>query len=290
MSSALGVTHYPRMDVSQWKVHSDVLACELSQDIPAFGRAVFDRRAGGNLAFYLYTSSNPFEQGRAALQSLPPTWNPNMSKVDYGFIETRAGDHPVLLDNRRSAALLAELYDGRAPQFLRRSWYKDEEAVKVKLSPATFRSAYDEYMRCLAQLAPVGFDKLERSRINFASDSPDLTEEAKAWLSILAAYINSATNVSKLYIDGHTDNTHLSTYNIKLSQQRAESTRDYLKILGVPSEKLVIRFHGERFPVKSNLTPTGRKYNRRVTLRVELDSIQVGNTPTVASLPLTKSP
>jgi len=176
---------------------------------------------------------------------------------------------PVELEASLSTQLLAELYKGKSPEFVRRAWFADDEPISVAMSSVTFRDAYLQYQQCLAQLSPVGFDKLERSRVHFETDRYRLTPQATQWLNTLLGYLSVATDVNQLYIDGHTDNRHSTSYNIELSRRRAEAVMQYLTDRGVPAEKITLRYHGERYPVKPNNNADNMQKNRRVTLRVE---------------------
>ena len=263
------ISYHPRMDQAQWHSHASVLRCELVQPIPAFGRAVFAFEAGRGLRFYLQSPASPLDAGQAALSTQAPRWNPDLPGADLGLVNVAAGARPVSLDAALATRLLAELYKGMSPQFLRRAWYDEEEAVVVALSSVSFRRAYVAYQDCLAELSPVGLAELERSRIHFASDDIKLTAKARHWLDTLGNYLLRASDVDRVFIDGHTDNTHTTTYNIELSRKRAEAVADYLVGLGVSRNQLTVRYHGERFPVKTNNTAAGKAFNRRVTLRVQ---------------------
>lgn len=258
-----------RMDEAQWITQSDVLNCQMIQPIPAFGRAVFDTPAGNSTRFYLEATSNPFEKGRAALYSQAPSWNPDLAGIDLGLVSVRDGRIPVELEQQLSTRLLAELYKGKSPEFVRRSWYGDDEPISVAMSSVTFRDAYLTYQQCLTQLLPVSFDKLERSRVHFETDRYQLTATARDWLDTMVSYLNAATDVNQIYIDGHTDNRHSTAYNIALSRHRAEAVMQYLTARGVSTEKITLRYHGERYPVKPNNSADNMLKNRRVTLRVE---------------------
>ncbi|NND39365.1 MAG: OmpA family protein [Pseudomonadales bacterium] len=268
-SALAAINYHARMDVASWRADSQVLGCRLVQDIPDFGRAVFEREAGGELRFFLHSPKQPLAPGQASLRAKAPAWHPQLEELDLGVVAVRDGVLPIQVDAAMAARLLAELYQGRAPAFLRRSWYADEMPIEVGLSPATFRLAHREYQRCLGQLAPVGFAKLERSRVHFASDRAEILPKTAAWLDIVADYLLRADDVERLYIDGHTDDTHTSTYNVELSRKRAEAVAGYLATKGVSRNLITIRFHGERYPVKPNTSLAGKAYNRRVTLRVE---------------------
>lgn len=74
-----------------------------------------------------------------------------------------------------------------------------------------------------------------------------------------------------LEIQGHTDNKGEDAYNLTLSQQRAETVRQYLTLFGIPSKQLTAKGYGESQPVATNDTEEGRAKNRRVEL-VKMDA------------------
>jgi outer membrane protein OmpA-like peptidoglycan-associated protein len=69
-------------------------------------------------------------------------------------------------------------------------------------------------------------------------------------------------------IAGHTDSSGSENLNLRLSEKRAKTIKNYLcmkfKIL---SEKLVAKGYGELNPVASNDTIAGRAKNRRVVIK-----------------------
>jgi outer membrane protein OmpA-like peptidoglycan-associated protein len=67
-------------------------------------------------------------------------------------------------------------------------------------------------------------------------------------------------------------------YNMKLSEQRASSVRDYLVQQGVPGGSVTSKGFGETQPVASNDTNAGRQQNRRVELVVSGEPIGVEET------------
>ena len=68
-------------------------------------------------------------------------------------------------------------------------------------------------------------------------------------------------------IRGHTDAQGSETSNQTLSQNRAQSVRQYLQRKGIPSEQLQANGFGESLPVASNDNETGRQQNRRTEVR-----------------------
>ena len=81
----------------------------------------------------------------------------------------------------------------------------------------------------------------------------------------------------KMQIEGHTDSVGEAEYNQRLSENRADSVRNYLVSQGISANAVGTAGFGEAKPVSSNDTPTGRQQNRRVELIVAGDSI--GATP-----------
>ena len=65
-----------------------------------------------------------------------------------------------------------------------------------------------------------------------------------------------------------TDSVGAAAYNEQLSQERAESVRQYLVNRGVDPSRVTARGYGEDNPVASNENESGRAMNRRVEFRV----------------------
>ena len=72
----------------------------------------------------------------------------------------------------------------------------------------------------------------------------------------------------KTYVDvlGHTDSRGSDSYNMQLSQNRAQAVASVLTSKGVEPARLVVRGYGEQYPIASNDTETGRAQNRRVEI------------------------
>jgi OOP family OmpA-OmpF porin len=71
-------------------------------------------------------------------------------------------------------------------------------------------------------------------------------------------------------IEGYTDSVGSDAYNLKLSDRRANSVRDYLvDKLGIDGSRLTGKGFGEANPVADNKTAEGRQKNRRVVANFE---------------------
>lgn len=104
--------------------------------------------------------------------------------------------------------------------------------------------------------------------ITFATDSADIASSFYAPLNNLANSFRQY-NQNSIEIVGHTDSTGSHSYNMSLSQRRAQSVANYLVAQGVDGARLSSRGAGPDQPIASNATPDGRAQNRRVevTLR-----------------------
>jgi OOP family OmpA-OmpF porin len=74
---------------------------------------------------------------------------------------------------------------------------------------------------------------------------------------------------------GHTDSVGDESYNLRLSQARADTVKNTLLQQGVtPQSILSSTGYGESQPVADNATPEGRAQNRRVDLRIQVDEAE----------------
>jgi outer membrane protein OmpA-like peptidoglycan-associated protein len=70
----------------------------------------------------------------------------------------------------------------------------------------------------------------------------------------------------KIEVAGYTDSVDSDEHNMKLSQSRAETVRDYLISKGISADRISAKGYGESSPIADNATEEGRAKNRRVEL------------------------
>ncbi|QIL20676.1 OmpA family protein [Thermomonas sp. HDW16] len=75
-------------------------------------------------------------------------------------------------------------------------------------------------------------------------------------------------NQTIVEVSGHTDSVGSDAANQTLSERRANAVASYLIGQGVVRERFEIVGMGERYPVASNDTDSGRSLNRRVEIRL----------------------
>jgi outer membrane protein OmpA-like peptidoglycan-associated protein len=89
----------------------------------------------------------------------------------------------------------------------------------------------------------------------------------------------------QIQLEGHTDAVGSEEYNQKLSEDRANSVRDYVVGQGVPSNTVTAKGFGKTQPVASNDNAAGRQKNRRVEMVVSGEPIGIGSmTSSVPSI------
>jgi outer membrane protein OmpA-like peptidoglycan-associated protein len=101
--------------------------------------------------------------------------------------------------------------------------------------------------------------------IFFPHNSNELSREAHAVLDQIALYLKSHREV-KVNINGYTDSVGSPTYNLSVSQFRANSIKSYLAGKGVSTSHLIATGLGPKNPIASNDTSEGRQQNRRVEI------------------------
>jgi len=104
--------------------------------------------------------------------------------------------------------------------------------------------------------------------VMFKVNQAVLADEAKRTLDSIASQVSGQRSGYQLEIQGFTDSTGDETYNINLSQRRAESVLRYLVSQNVPLYRISIVGLGILSPVADNKTRAGREQNRRAEVRV----------------------
>ncbi len=99
--------------------------------------------------------------------------------------------------------------------------------------------------------------------VYFAHDMDNIQADFDAYLKQMVKVVNSHTDL-RIKIIGHTDSNGSDAYNVDLSKRRAHNVKRVLVGYGMPEDRVVIEFRGEKDPAVSNLTFRGKQLNRRV--------------------------
>jgi outer membrane protein OmpA-like peptidoglycan-associated protein len=115
------------------------------------------------------------------------------------------------------------------------------------------------------QIVSIEQDRIEiKDRVYFDTGNATIQSRSFKLLDQVARVLLEHPELEKVWIEGHTDETGSNTYNVELSQRRAESVREYLIKKGVAPQRLEARGFGRSRPVAPNTTEQGRAANRRV--------------------------
>jgi OmpA-OmpF porin, OOP family len=131
-----------------------------------------------------------------------------------------------------------------------------------KLNPGEY---FDEPVTVRIQYKPA--TKFTLDNVHFETAKSILQPSSYAELNEIVEYMKLNPQ-QVIEIAGHTDNVGQDADNLKLSQARAESVKNYLIKKGVAAARLKAKGYGATQPVADNSTDEGRQKNRRTEVRL----------------------
>lgn len=117
----------------------------------------------------------------------------------------------------------------------------------------------DKEIQILMQVEFKVYGKSRQETIDPVSD--DLLKEVRD-------AINQHPEIKKIEVQGHTDDSGDTEFNMNLSQQRADAVKQWLVTAGIPADRLVAKGYGHTMPIADNRIREGRQKNRRVHFAV----------------------
>ncbi len=141
---------------------------------------------------------------------------------------------------------------------------KDAQALRERLRDQLnlILTTSDTARGLIVNMSDVLFDT------NQATLKPGAREKLAKVSGILLAY-----PTLHMTVEGYTDSTGTDEYNLKLSQRRADSVREYVVSNGINGSNVEAHGYGKDKPVATNDTAAGRQQNRRVEMVVTGDII-----------------
>ncbi|MDY7231317.1 OmpA family protein [Hyalangium rubrum] len=153
---------------------------------------------------------------------------------------------------------------------------KDNDTVADHLDNCPTEAGPADNQGCPAaqkQLVAIKQNRIEiKENVYFDSSAATIQARSFGLLDQIAKVINEHPEISKIIIEGHTDDRGPVDLNRTLSQQRAESVATYLSGKGVAKERLESKGFGPDRPVQPNTTAEGRAANRRVDFLTRYDA------------------
>jgi OmpA-OmpF porin, OOP family len=117
-------------------------------------------------------------------------------------------------------------------------------------------------------LAPIEIGQVFRlNNVFFDFDKFNLRPESNVELDRVVAFLNEYPTI-EIEMSAHTDSKGSDAYNLKLSDNRATSVREYIISKGIAANRIISQGYGETKPSATNDTDEGRQLNRRVEFTI----------------------
>lgn len=113
-----------------------------------------------------------------------------------------------------------------------------------------------------------------KMKVQFDVDKADIKPQEAIKLDELANVFAKYPE-NKIVIEGHTDSDGKDEYNQKLSERRAAAIEMYLKTKELGIASLTSVGYGESQPVAPNDTPENKARNRRVEIKIAVDTSRI---------------
>ena len=110
-------------------------------------------------------------------------------------------------------------------------------------------------------------ETFQLNNVYFEFNKWDILPESYDELNTVVKFLTENPEV-EIEVSGHTDNVGSDSYNMTLSQKRADAVKDYFVSKGISSSRLTSKGYGETKPIATNLTELGREQNRRVEFTI----------------------
>jgi outer membrane protein OmpA-like peptidoglycan-associated protein len=105
-------------------------------------------------------------------------------------------------------------------------------------------------------------------KVYFATNKDEILPKSNDVLNQVVATLKANPEITKLRVEGHTDDRGADAWNLDLSKRRAERVREYLLSQGIDSDRIESEGYGETQPIDTNATAVGRDNNRRVEFNI----------------------
>lgn len=143
--------------------------------------------------------------------------------------------------------------------------------AKYLLDPATAngdnRVIRDIKLSTGSRPAPTAGKVMRLDNLIFEIGKSRIDPESYSELDILVNLMNENPKMV-IQLEGHTDFLGDSRANMRLSQQRVESVKDYLGDKGIVKSRIRTKAFGSSQPLSRDNTPEAHRLNRRVEVRI----------------------
>ncbi len=165
--------------------------------------------------------------------------------------------------NTAVGAVIGAVIGGVAGGIIGNKMDKQAEKIKTEIPGAKVERIGEGIVVTFDENNPDG----SKAGVYFATNKYDITPNSKLALEKLQR-IFAEYPETNILIEGHTDDVGTDSYNMGLSQRRADAVGNYLRTAGVSASRLTTKWYGESQPKVDNSTPENRALNRRVEFAI----------------------
>lgn len=162
-------------------------------------------------------------------------------------------------NNTALGAILGAAIGGAAGGIIGNKMDKQAEKIRTELPSAKVERVGEGIDVTFDENNPDG----TRAGVYFETNKYNIGSNSKLALDKLQK-IFAEYPETNILVEGHTDDVGTDTYNMGLSQRRADAVGNYLRSAGVASSRLITRWYGESQPKVPNDSEANRALNRRV--------------------------
>ena len=212
---------------------------------------------------------------------LPEEIQPEPVSYFKGTVIDKASGQPItaryeLTDLTRRAEMISSVTDGRGEFFVclpqGSSYGLNVTATGYMIFSENFDfvegyTSSEPYLKTIALNRVREGEFMRMYNVFFDTDSWELLESSLPELEQLLEFLNVNPAVV-VEIGGHTDSDGSEEHNQQLSEKRAKSVREFLVKRGIAGERIFSHGYGETSPVADNLTPAGKRLNRRTEITI----------------------
>jgi len=195
---------------------------------------------------------------------------------ELAYFVTKKTEQAVAIANRKLAEQEMENLGDKKDEAVLRS--REREAERARREAELERERVElekqrvkELERQIQELQAKKTDRglvLTLGDVLFASGKANLLAGAMRTIDKLVEFLNENPD-RRVLIEGHTDSVGSDEYNLRLSQQRADSVRMALLMRNISADRIISTGYGESTPVADNASEAGRQQNRRVEIIIQ---------------------
>ncbi|WP_252178607.1 OmpA family protein [Endozoicomonas sp. 4G] len=262
-SLANPVREFPQeLSDHQWELTTSRFQCRLVSKVTGLGNIVLNSAAGG--VHYIALESDVFIKEarhiRVEVQQTPWLHSPYVNA--FGDIEVEPEKPFAMKVN--VARVVEDLQQGH--QLVIEIQREAVNPVFIKMPAMNFQKTAASFYQCYGALLALNYEQARETMIYYPPARSRISPERLSHLDDLATYILVDKSIANVTIDAHTDSWGDRLENLQLSKIRAIRVFNYLRSKGIAEQRIIMRYHGDRYPVASNQTLAGRNKNRRVKI------------------------